>query len=107
MATEKGQASLEALLSLGLSVVALSALIWLATLVSTKIYINHCTYEAAVCALGTAADCKQQLRRKLGAVPWIQIQHLEIMGSNPSTWARVRAQVVGLKIRETENAVLP
>ena len=108
MGSERGQAVVETVAALGLAILAMMAAVGTAALVVAKIYINHCAYEAAVCELGSSSECRQQLRKRLGAIPWVAVQQIEI--SRDGSWAqsRVRTLVLGqFAWRETVNVALP
>jgi uncharacterized membrane protein YcgQ (UPF0703/DUF1980 family) len=80
----------------------------LAVFVTARFYINHCAYEAAVCALSVGAECKSRLRDQIGVFPWVTIQQLDVQKYQTHSTARVRAAVFGeMAIRETVSAVLP
>lgn len=108
IASERGQALLEALGALALATVALTFICVAATLVSAKIYINHWAYEGAVCALSRSSDCQLRIRQRLGDFPWTTVQQVNIHQERSEATTRVRVRIFQTwELSETASAVLP
>lgn len=103
--SDRGQALLETLVSFPIIILTVTALFGGSYLIVTQRWIEHTSYELAVCALHTSTwSCKRTARERISNfLPFGRIQAIHVTSSKEHSQATVAFRILSRNIRSSQN----